>query len=243
MKLNNTDSSGLLLCPEHGVTAALWNTIHQTARCHNQESANPHIHCRHSLITAQLWVQFCRCRWPCGLRPLDYRDRGFETRWRHGCCVLCLLYVVQVAACVTGLSLIQGSLTGCVCHLETSTVWRSRSELRRSGTGKKELCIIWHLKSSQNLLSRQTNCVVLKRFCSKPKWMGCILRQICAVCTHDGKSQLFDKQHYYCSHKSLPLVSIISYLNPLDTLPHYIFNIQCNILPPFMVRLSPHIFR
>jgi len=46
-----------------------------------------------------------------GLWPLDYRDRGFESRWRHGCCVLCLLYVVQVAACVTGLSLVQGSPT------------------------------------------------------------------------------------------------------------------------------------
>ena len=49
------------------------------------------------------------------LWPIDYRDRGFESRWRHGCCVFCLLYVVQVAASVTSLSLVQRSPTACVC--------------------------------------------------------------------------------------------------------------------------------
>jgi len=37
-------------------------SIYQSVRCHNQESADPHGHCRHNLITSQLWVQFCRCR-------------------------------------------------------------------------------------------------------------------------------------------------------------------------------------
>jgi len=49
-----------------------------------------------------------------GLRSLDCRGRGFETRWRHGYCVLILLYVLHVAACVTGLLLVQGSSTGYV---------------------------------------------------------------------------------------------------------------------------------
>ena len=113
MQQNKTNGLGLIFCPEHGVTTFLRNTIYQTARCHNEESASPHRYCRHNLITSQLWVQFCRCRWQCGLWPLYYRDRGFESRWRHGCCISCVLCFVQEAVSATSWSLVQGSLTGC----------------------------------------------------------------------------------------------------------------------------------
>jgi len=69
------------------------------------------------LITSQLWVQFCRCRWPCGLRCRSVATR-LQGSWIRNPLIAWMLYlvfVVQVAACVTGLSLIQGSLSGCVC--------------------------------------------------------------------------------------------------------------------------------
>ena len=56
-------------------------------------------------------------------------------------------------------------------------------------------------------------------------------------------AQLFNKLDCYCSHTSLPIVSIISHLSPLDTPPHYLFNIQFHILLPFTARSSLHIFR
>jgi len=53
-------------------------SIYQSARCHNQESADPHRLCRHNFVTSQLSVQICGIRWPCGLWPLDYRYCGFR---------------------------------------------------------------------------------------------------------------------------------------------------------------------
>jgi hypothetical protein len=77
------------------------------------------------------------------------------------------------------------------------------------------------------------------------------LLHISAICTRDCSrhlygnltdTQLYNKLQQFCSHNSLPLVSIISHISPIDTLPHYLFNIQFNILHPFATRLSLHIF-
>ena len=67
-----------------------------------------------------------------GLRPLEYWDRGLESRsgGMEFCLVGVLCYQVQVSA--SGRSLVQGSSTECGVSeydLETSTVRRSRSEL------------------------------------------------------------------------------------------------------------------
>ena len=48
-----------------------------------------------------------------GLRPLDYWDCGFEFRWRHGACYLCLFVLVEASE--TGRSLVQGSPAAYVC--------------------------------------------------------------------------------------------------------------------------------
>jgi hypothetical protein len=75
---NKTKDLGLLFCSVQRVTTFLRNTIYKTARCHNQESADHHRHCRHNVITSQLWVQLCRYRWQCAINcstaagPLRY---------------------------------------------------------------------------------------------------------------------------------------------------------------------------
>ena len=77
---NKTNDLSSLICPEHGVTMFLdILPTYQTARCHNQDNADIHRHCRHNLITSQLRVQFGRAVSGAGLRPPDYRYRGFES--------------------------------------------------------------------------------------------------------------------------------------------------------------------
>jgi len=50
-----------------------------------------------------------------GLHLIDCPDRGFESGCGNGCSVLCLWFVLKVAASATGWSLVQRSPTGCVC--------------------------------------------------------------------------------------------------------------------------------
>jgi len=56
------------------------------------------------------------------LQPLEYCDRGFDTRWSHGCSYLCLFCVVYIAVSAMGSSLLHSSPTRClyltVCDLE-----------------------------------------------------------------------------------------------------------------------------
>ena len=109
IQYNKTNDLGLLFCPEHTSTKFFRNTLsdYQIARCHIQEGANPRRHCRHNLITSQLWVQFCRCWWQCGLRRRSAADRLQESRVRIPlrAWMLCLVFVVRLAASATGLLL------------------------------------------------------------------------------------------------------------------------------------------
>jgi hypothetical protein len=43
------------------------NITYQTARYHNQESAEPLRHSRDKFISSKIWIQFCRCWWQSGL--------------------------------------------------------------------------------------------------------------------------------------------------------------------------------
>jgi hypothetical protein len=40
--------------------------------------------------------------WPCCLRPLAYKDCGFETQWGHGCLSLVSVVCCQVEVSATG---------------------------------------------------------------------------------------------------------------------------------------------
>jgi hypothetical protein len=57
------------------------------------------------------------------------------------------------------------------------------------------------------------------------------------------EAQLYNKVLHYCRFNSLPLLSIISHVSPIEALPHYLFNIEFSMLHSFATRQSLHIFR
>ena len=67
--------------------------------------------------------------WYIVLRPLDFWDSAFESRWGLDFCPLYSLCVVLVAAFATGWSLVQGIPSDCVRQLGNLTKIRLKSEL------------------------------------------------------------------------------------------------------------------
>jgi hypothetical protein len=103
-----------------------------------------------------------------GLRPLDYTDHGFESRWQ------------QLPAFAKSWSQVQRILTGCVClclrvcvwvfDLETVSVGRSISVLGCGGTGKNVNNLKFQI-CSKFIKYAEKQCSVLKRFGRKPNWL------------------------------------------------------------------------
>ena len=58
-------------------------------------------------------IHFRWSRWPCGLRPLDCWDCGFESRWGHGCSSV--VYCVGSGLCHELITHLEESYQVCVC--------------------------------------------------------------------------------------------------------------------------------